>query len=258
MLKSWLIYLISLTLALVPVQAQARDWGTVSGWFISSVGETCGMFAQSPSASGSEIVILKRLDGALFVQVKNDKWLRSGGEVTYQVDGRTYNGPFSAKTIDKGYIATFGEGFESELQASAMLTVKRDAVVLDQIPLSGSAAAFGTLRSCLDDLRSAGSAPKIVKSPRPANASSWISDSDYPSGALRDQREGTAGFRVTVGANGRVKDCVITGSSGSADLDGATCSNITKRARFSPAVDTSGKAVDASYSSRVSWKLPQR
>ena len=258
MLKTWSASLASLALVLNAVPSHARDWGTVSGWFVSSAGETCGMFAQNQSAKATEIVILKRRDGVLFVQVKNAGWLRSGGEVSFWVDDQPYDGPFSVNSVDKGYVATFGEGFEGELQAGTTLTVRRDGALLDQISLAGSSAAFATLQSCVNDLRNAGTTPKIVKLPRPTNANSWISDTDYPAGALRDRREGTAGFRLSVIANGKVKDCVITASSGSADLDGATCSNIIKRARFSPAEDASGKAVDASYSSRVSWKLPDK
>lgn len=258
MFKTWSTSFASLALAMNAVPAHARDWGTVSGWFVSSSGETCGMFGQNQSAKATEVVILKRRDGAFFLQVKNANWLRSSGELSFLIDGVPSDGPFSINAIDKGYVAAFGESFERALQGGTTLTVTLGAIVLDQISLAGSAAALATVQSCLDDVRSVGKASKIVKSPRPTNASSWISDTDYPDGALRDRREGTAGFRLSVGANGRAKDCVITSSSGSADLDSATCSNILKRARFSPAEDASGTAVDASYSSRVSWNLPDK
>jgi len=89
------------------------------------------------------------------------------------------------------------------------------------------------------------------------NPGSWATTNDYPSRALREEREGTTGFRVTVNAEGRVADCQITSSSGHADLDEATCSNITRRARFTPAKDGSGNPVQGSWSSRVRWEIPE-
>jgi TonB family protein len=89
------------------------------------------------------------------------------------------------------------------------------------------------------------------------NPGSWVSTDDYPSSALREEREGTSGFSLAVGADGRVLSCSITASSGSADLDAATCANITKRARFYPATDKKGRPILASYANRVTWRIPQ-
>jgi TonB family protein len=244
--------------------AYARDWGIASGWFVSSSGETCGMLAQSPTLGGTETVILKRGDGALFVQVKNPSWFKNvgpqggGGLITYMIDNRAYTGPFSVTPISGGYIANFGEGFESELRGGLTLSVRRDAIVLDQIALTGSTVALATLQSCVDDVKSSGNTAKALRPPRPKNsASSWITVEDYPAPAMRDRREGVVAFRLLVDTEGRVKQCTVTQSSGSPDLDQATCDNITKRARFTLGQDEAGKAVVGEYSSRVSWKLPE-
>lgn len=85
----------------------------------------------------------------------------------------------------------------------------------------------------------------------------WATTNDYPSRALREEREGTTGFRVSVNAEGRVSGCTITSSSGHPDLDEATCSNVTRRARFTPATDGEGKPTTGSYSSRVRWVIPK-
>ena len=84
----------------------------------------------------------------------------------------------------------------------------------------------------------------------------WASSEDYPAAALREAREGVARFRVTIGSDGRVRNCEITASSGSADLDRATCATVSKRARFKPATDASGAVVGGSYSSAVKWEIP--
>ncbi|MDP3906370.1 energy transducer TonB [Novosphingobium sp.] len=93
-------------------------------------------------------------------------------------------------------------------------------------------------------------------SPR-GNPANWATTNDYPTRALREEREGTTSFRVTVGADGRVTSCDITGSSGSDDLDAATCSNVTRRARFNPATDGDGNPTSGSYSNRVRWVIPK-
>ena len=89
------------------------------------------------------------------------------------------------------------------------------------------------------------------------NPGNWATTNDYPTRALREEREGTTSFRVTFGPDGRVTSCEITGSSGSDDLDAATCSNVTRRARFNPATDGDGNPTTGSYSNRVRWVIPK-
>jgi TonB family protein len=69
-------------------------------------------------------------------------------------------------------------------------------------------------------------------------------------------REGTVGFRLTVGPNGVATHCETTSSSGWSDLDAATCSNVLRRARFDPALDQDGEPTTGFYSNRVNWKIP--
>jgi protein TonB len=89
------------------------------------------------------------------------------------------------------------------------------------------------------------------------NPGTWATTNDYPSRALREERAGVTGFRVTVTADGRAGSCTVTSSSGSPDLDEATCSNVTRRARFTPAVDGEGKPTTGSYSGRIRWVIPK-
>jgi protein TonB len=89
------------------------------------------------------------------------------------------------------------------------------------------------------------------------NPGNWATTNDYPARALREEREGTTGFRVTVGPDGRVTDCQVTSSSGHADLDQATCDNVRRRARFAPATDGEGNPTSGTYSNRVRWVIPK-
>ncbi len=89
------------------------------------------------------------------------------------------------------------------------------------------------------------------------NPGNWATTNDYPTRALREEREGVTGFRVSVGTDGRATSCDVTSSSGSADLDQATCANVMRRARFTPAMDGEGNPTTGAYSSRVRWVIPK-
>lgn len=102
--------------------------------------------------------------------------------------------------------------------------------------------------------------PSPTQQASPGNASmvSLFSDDDYPAEAIRNEEQGTVSYRLTIGSDGRVRACEVTTSSGSARLDTATCTIIQRRARFIPARDTNGEAVEDHYSGRIKWVLPER
>ena len=97
--------------------------------------------------------------------------------------------------------------------------------------------------------------PTADAKPRGA-VGNWANTNDYPSRALQQEREGVTGFRVTIGTDGRVIDCTITSSSGHADLDAATCTNVKRRARFEPAV-RNGEKIQGSYANKIRWEIPK-
>ena len=88
------------------------------------------------------------------------------------------------------------------------------------------------------------------------NPGNWVPQSAYPRGPLRDGVEGTVGFTLSVGADGRPTGCQVTSSSGNGELDSAACSNLMKRAKFEAKMDN-GTPVASSYSNRVRWVIPK-
>ncbi len=101
-------------------------------------------------------------------------------------------------------------------------------------------------------------APRKVQTAKArANLASYFSDDDYPPSAQRDEESGTTGFRLAIGADGRVSDCSITSSSGSNALDTATCSILRRRARYTPARDDTGNATTDTATGRITWRLPE-
>ena len=123
-------------------------------------------------------------------------------------------------------------------------------------------AVFLTRHSC--DLGGGTSFEQLLEETfrlrRPARArsvvSSYFSDADYPLSAMRNEEEGTVGYRLTIGIDGRVTDCTITRSSNSPTLDEATCTILSRRARFIPARDARGNLSVDSAVGRIRWVLP--
>jgi len=87
--------------------------------------------------------------------------------------------------------------------------------------------------------------------------SGWVTSNDYPSRDLREGNAGVTGFRLSIGSDGSVQGCTITLSSGFPGLDRATCDNLTRRARFEPAMDGSGARVAGTYASHIRWVIPE-
>lgn len=95
-----------------------------------------------------------------------------------------------------------------------------------------------------------------VKATPRGDPGAWILDHDYRPSWIRRGYNGTARFILEVDVSGRVSDCSITGSTGHAQLDEATCAILSERARFNPARDSTGEAVTGRYSSAVNWTIP--
>ncbi len=99
--------------------------------------------------------------------------------------------------------------------------------------------------------------PRTVEPARArANLASYVSDEDYPSNAVRNEEQGTTRFRLAVGPDGKVKECTITGSSGSSALDSTTCKLMKQRAKFTPAKNNRGELTSDTVTSAIRWVLP--
>lgn len=97
--------------------------------------------------------------------------------------------------------------------------------------------------------------PKRANPVPKGNPGRWVSNDDYPSRAIREEAQGTVRFSLTVGADGRVSDCTITGSSGNSTLDDTACRLLRQRARFDPKLDSEGNPTTGTWSSSFRWQL---
>jgi protein TonB len=99
--------------------------------------------------------------------------------------------------------------------------------------------------------------PSKARGVRAKGQAGWAGriQANYPTRAAREEREGRVGVRVTIGPDGKVSACSVSGSSGSPDLDEAACDGMTRYARFDPALDDAGNPISASWSTAIVYKL---
>jgi periplasmic protein TonB len=79
--------------------------------------------------------------------------------------------------------------------------------------------------------------------------------SDLPAGLQESERGGWVSVRYAVNIDGRVSDCRVTESSGSAELDWVTCALIERRFRFDPSRDGRGRPVRSIIVETHSWTI---
>lgn len=89
----------------------------------------------------------------------------------------------------------------------------------------------------------------------PEQIAGALSAADLPIELRHTFTSATVGVRYRVGLDGRASDCVITRSSGLAELDDTTCRLIEERFRFEPALDERGKPVRSSLIENHSWTI---
>lgn len=93
-----------------------------------------------------------------------------------------------------------------------------------------------------------------AKSARPIQPlQRMIEQSDFPS---RERGTGSweVAFDLQITSGGFIRDCAITQSSGSKAIDEETCRLVTRRARFTPALDAEGSPIDSKYAAKVVWE----
>lgn len=99
--------------------------------------------------------------------------------------------------------------------------------------------------------------PSQARGAKAKNQSSWAAriQDNYPSDALRMEKEGRVGVRVTIGPDGRVSACTVASSSGTPSLDRAACDGMERYARYDPALDDAGRPTTGSTSTAIVYKL---
>jgi len=99
--------------------------------------------------------------------------------------------------------------------------------------------------------------PRKVESARArGDVRTLFSSDDYPASAQSAGAEGSAQAQLTIGPDGRVVGCSLVRSTGNGALDSATCNILRRRAKFTPARDSSGNATTDTYTTpTIVWRL---
>ena len=79
---------------------------------------------------------------------------------------------------------------------------------------------------------------------------------DYPARALRNGEQGTVTMQIGVDETGRVNSCTVTQTSGSSNLDQGACESFRQHAKFKPARDATGRAIESTLTQSVRYILP--
>ena len=82
-----------------------------------------------------------------------------------------------------------------------------------------------------------------------------LKGSDIPADLVNGTTLFTLSVRYRVEVDGRVADCAVTRSSGSAELDGLACKLIEQRFRFVPSRDPDGHPVESTIEENHSWEI---
>lgn len=245
------------------------------GWEVGQTDGACGIVQTFEGKGDTEMTFILRSDGDAGLSLTNTGWSAVKGEkypIEIRMDASSYtaNATGIGDKYDsrKGFVILFGPDFVQDFRKSSGFRVYRGDVLVDNLSLRGSGAALARADVCLARVRREEAAvakekarfANIVDDPfagasktgsAKGDMAAWVTNDDYPSDALSAGVEGRVGYTLTVTASGRVSGCKITASSGADSLDRATCSTLTRRARFEAA--PAEHNVDGAFE----WKLPK-
>ena len=122
-------------------------------------------------------------------------------------------------------------------------------------------SVLAAMRNCTTDLvKFWGYDPAIEASlSKPAtpvdSPANWLHDSDYPNMAWINGHNGIVRFRLDVGVDGMPAGCRVLYRTNPDEFADLTCALISKRARFTPALDAKGTPVKSFYINNVRWVM---
>lgn len=271
--KSGFVQMFAAILSLTVVASSsvlAQDVAVPPGRWIIDYGETrCSLARRSGGADSPILVLGTYLGGEqpqLILMADGNERLPSDipdrVEIILEPSGHRVRGTATPRRVRSGQtliISELGDDFAERFGGSSRLSVEGSGRQLFASDLPIASQGLAALNACNDDLmRSWGVDPAAqAQLQRQARAVGlWITNADYPAVAIQRNAQGTSRMRVAVRPDGRVADCVIVASSGSAELDAQACALTLQRGRFDPALDASGQPTAASMIYSIRWQLP--
>ena len=252
----------------------------LASWELSSGDDNCAITGEYEDDGNSTVTLAEHVEGGFSLFVTNDNWSNVEGrkyELAFVFDDEVFTGESIGFSYgdQKGIRIGGGEDLVSAFRKARRLGIVKDTKTVVLIAgLGGSSAAIQRMNICAAgkrreynrvqaEARDLAEKRKIIPAdpfydPRAVTPiggpGRWMTNDDYPAAAMREQREGNAGFRLTIDPAGLVTDCEITESTGHSDLDAETCAVIKRRARFNTAPDEGGPRF---YENRIRWQIPR-
>jgi TonB family protein len=122
---------------------------------------------------------------------------------------------------------------------------------------------FARLNGCLQTLADKWAAP-VSGDRRPASEPELLNPDEndwrkkYPQNLLLNRISGLVELRMTVGENGRARDCVVQASIWHSRFGETACADFEKWARFKPASDASGNPIASPYRTAAIFAIYDR
>lgn len=277
------LYLITALIGVTSTPADAAEIiGDYGGWTVFRGDDNCGMTMEFEGPGSTELTFIKFADGVVSTLITNYEWSAQDGQkydVTYSLNGSSYSGVSigTRSGARGGFVGKFKKSFENDFAQGSSLYVYLGEQQIDQLSLDGTSSAMSAINRCLVRVRVAlaeeaqekakyahlpkdpfASSPAMAanQAPQPIEQALWLSRVGYyPLDAEREGIEGAVKLTAVVGADGRVRSCRVTESSGSDILDTAACERMQRYARFSPATDSEGAPTDGEYATTVNYRL---
>lgn len=180
--------------------------------------------------------------------------LQPGGLASGEVQLRKFDGKLYVNAL------TEDPKFLEKLSGASALQISGGDIEPVSAPVKSAAAAVDALRKCEDDRMREWSIDPIAwhalkAAPVPRQPlGRMFNDFDYPLEAMTFLVTGDTITRLDVAADGSVRRCSSINASKYKGFENATC-RILRRARFTPALDGSGKPVPAPYVVNVRFRI---
>lgn len=262
--------LATVLLPIAPLEAAPTAYAPTSKWAVDFAAQGC-VASRSFAAPGAPPLTLMleprpASDNLLYAYLlvsPSDKSMLARGKLT--ISGSTE----PASSLNGGNVVVHGKRLFRAVIGKADVPALATAKVLvttksleAELPLNGYEGVRRILGECLDDLTASWGfgAENVARMAAPpmlnGSIAALVVDNDYPEEAIRAEEWGDSEVRVTVGIDGRARDCIVVRSSRSYFLDRKTCDVAITRARFAPALDRAGQPMEAPYLFVLRWRIP--
>ena len=181
---------------------------------------------------------------------------RLTGDLRLRLDGDPPVGVHAGRERRNGSsvvrLAPLPDDFLERLAGARRLSVSNGDQAVFAVALGNARAGVDELARCNEDLLQSWGidvAARRALRERPHNTNTAWGLAILPSA------DTFAVLTAEISENGRPLECRIVVSSGNARMDAGICRTMRSRARFRPALDSTGRPVRAQYVTRIRWTV---